>query len=81
MMDVQQNPAGSSQPRAKDSSSTFARLSKLMALLKVINAPRVGAQINDRQCKSLICEESENDIFRFPFSQKSRMDFWRGYPS
>jgi len=51
----------------------------LIASQKAINAPRMGAQINDQQYKSLICEESENDIFRFPFSQKSRMDFWRGY--
>jgi hypothetical protein len=28
--------------------------------------PVWGAQINDRQCKSLICKESENDTFRFP---------------
>jgi hypothetical protein len=71
-MAAQKNPAASSW-------STFARLSRWIAPEKAINAPRVGAQINDRQCKSLICEESENDTFRFPWSQKSRMDFWRGY--
>jgi hypothetical protein len=38
----------------------------MMDVQKVINAPRVGAQINDRQCKSLICKESENDTFHFP---------------
>jgi len=27
--------------------------------------PEWGAQINDRQCKSLICKESENDTFHF----------------
>ena len=51
----------------------------MMDMQKVIIAPGVGAQINDRQYKSLICEESENDTFRFPFSQKSRSDFLRGY--
>ena len=38
-----------------------------------------GAQINDRQCKSLICEESENDTFRIPWSKKPIMDFLRPY--
>jgi hypothetical protein len=28
--------------------------------------PVMGAQINDLQRKLLICEESENDTFRFP---------------
>ena len=28
--------------------------------------PVWGAQINDLYCKSLICEESGNDIFRYP---------------
>jgi len=28
--------------------------------------PMWGAQINDMECKSLICKESENDTFRFP---------------
>ena len=32
----------------------------------VINAPCNGRQINDHQIKSLICEERENDAFRFP---------------
>ncbi len=51
----------------------------LMDSQKVINAPGRGAQINDRQCKSLICKESENDTFRFPWSKKSRLDFLRPY--
>jgi hypothetical protein len=55
-------------------SAIFGKI-RLMASQKVINAPRVGAQINDRQCKSLICKESENDTFRFPWSKKSRLDF------
>ncbi len=38
-----------------------------------------GAQINDLQCKLLICEESENDIFRFPLSKKPKMDFLQPY--
>ncbi len=53
----------------------------MMDVQKVINAPRMGAQINDRQNRSLICEESENDTFRFPFSKKFRMNFLRGYQS
>ena len=28
---------------------------------------------------SLICKESENDTFRFPWSKKQRMDFLRPY--
>jgi hypothetical protein len=43
--------------------------------------PGWGAQINDRQGKSLICEESENDTFRFPWSKKFRLDFLRPYQS
>ena len=39
----------------------------------------MGAQINDLQRKLLICEESENDTFRFPWSKKPRMDFLRPY--
>jgi hypothetical protein len=50
-----------------------------MTWQKVITAPRVGAQINDWQCKSLICEESENHTFRFPWSKKPLMDFLRPY--
>jgi hypothetical protein len=50
-----------------------------MTFREVINAPLWGAQINDRHHKSLICEESENDIFRFPLSKKSRLDFLRPY--
>jgi len=42
----------------------------LMTFYKVINAPGKGAQINGLQRKLLICEESENDIFRFPWSKK-----------
>jgi hypothetical protein len=41
-----------------------------MTLQKVINAPIGGDQINDLHCKLLICEESENDTFRFPQSKK-----------
>jgi len=41
--------------------------------------PIWGAQINDRQFQSLICEESGNDIFRFPWSKKPRMDFLRPF--
>ncbi len=55
----------------------FATLSKLMTSQEVINAPIGGAQISDLRCKLLICEESENDIFRFPLSKKPRMDFLR----
>jgi hypothetical protein len=40
----------------------------------------LGARINDLQRKSLICKESENDTFRFPWSKKPRMDFLRPYP-
>jgi len=40
-------------------------LAELMASQKATNAPVWGAQINDRQCKSLICKESENGTFRF----------------
>ena len=29
--------------------------------------------------QSLICEESENDTFRFPWSKRPRMDFLRPY--
>jgi len=39
----------------------------------------MGARINDLQRKSLICKESENDTFRFPWSKKPRMDFLRPY--
>ena len=46
---------------------------------KVINPPQAGRQINDQRCKSLICEESENDTFRFGWSKKPRMDFLRPY--
>ena len=48
----------------------FTTLSKLMTLEEVINAPIEGAQIDDLHRKLLICEESENDIFRFPRSKK-----------
>ena len=47
-----------------------------MTSKKSSTRPGWGAQINDRQCKSLICEESENDTFRFPWSKKSRLDFF-----
>ncbi len=50
-----------------------------MTLQKVINAPIEGAQINNLHRKSVICEESENDIFRFPWSKKPWMDFLRPY--
>jgi hypothetical protein len=33
--------------------------------------PGWGAQINGLQRKSLICKESENDTFRFPWSKKA----------
>ena len=36
---------------------------------------RRGRPNHDLQCKSKICEERENDIFRFPLSKKPRMDF------
>jgi len=39
----------------------------------------MGAQIKDLQGKSLICEESENDIFRFPLSKKPWVGFSRHY--
>ena len=51
----------------------------MMTSQKVINAPRVGAQINDQECESLICNESENDTFLFPWSKKFRLDFLRPY--
>jgi hypothetical protein len=38
-----------------------------------------NAQINEWYCKSLICEESGNDTFRFLKSKKPRMDFVRPY--
>jgi hypothetical protein len=41
--------------------------------------PVMGARINDLQRKLLICEESENATFRFPWSKKPRMDFLRPY--
>jgi hypothetical protein len=41
--------------------------------------PAWGAQINGKHFTSMICEESENHAFRFPMSQKSRLDFWRPY--
>jgi hypothetical protein len=50
-----------------------------MTKQKVINAARRGAQINDRDRKSSICEESENDTFRFLWSKKFRLDFLRPY--
>jgi len=31
----------------------------------------MGAQINDLQRKLLICKESENRVFRFPWSKKA----------
>jgi hypothetical protein len=66
--------------RSQKVTGLFARLSrKLMALKKSSTRPVWGAQINDRYCKSLICEERENDTFRFPWSQKFRLNFWRGY--
>ncbi len=40
-------------------------------------APLKGAQINDLHRKLLICEESENDTFRFPRSKKPWMGFLR----
>ncbi len=43
------------------------------------NRTRVGARIRDRLSMSLIHEESENDTFRFPWSEKSRLDFLRPY--
>ncbi len=42
-----------------------------------ITRPLGGAQINDLLRKLLICEESENDTFRFPRSKKPWMDFLR----
>ncbi len=42
----------------------------LMTSQEDINAPIKGAQINNLHRKSLICEESENDTFRFPQSKK-----------
>jgi hypothetical protein len=39
--------------------------------------PVQGARINDLQCKSLICKESENDTFHFPRSKRPRRDFLR----
>ncbi len=39
----------------------------------------MDAQIKDLQRKFLICKESENDTFRFPWSKKPRMDFLRPY--
>jgi len=41
--------------------------------------PLKGAQINDLRCKLLICEERENDTFRFPWSKKPLRDFLRPY--
>ncbi len=54
-----------------------------MTSQEVINAPIElrGAQINDLHRKLLICEESENDTFRFPRSKKPWMDFLRHYQS
>ena len=60
---------------------TFCDPIKLMAFRMSSTRPVWGAQINDVSCKSLICKESENDIFRFPFSKKPRMDFLRPYHS
>jgi hypothetical protein len=42
----------------------------MMTSQEVIIAPIGGAQIDDLRSKLLICEESENDIFRFPRSKK-----------
>jgi len=50
-----------------------------MTSQKVIKAPTWGAQINDLHRKLLICKESENDTFRFPWSKKPLMDFLRPY--
>jgi len=57
-----------------------------MTSQKVINAPVEGRpnqwlvpQVIDLRDKSLICEESGNDAFRFPWSKKPRMDFLRPY--
>jgi len=62
----------------KVTNGLFATL-LLMALQKSSTRPEWGAQINDWQLKSLICEESENDTFRFPWSKKPRMDFLLPY--
>jgi len=37
------------------------------------------SKIDGLHRKLLICEESENDIFRFPRSKKPWMDFLRPY--
>jgi len=54
----------------------------MMASRKAIEAARVrGARIQDSSINSWIREERENPVFPFPWSQKSRMDFWRPFES
>jgi hypothetical protein len=66
--------------REKSPIGLFAALSKLMVLLKTIKAARVrDARIHDLGDELWIREERENDVFPFPWSGKSRMDFSRPY--
>jgi len=58
---------------------TFYDSIKVDDFEEVINAPIGGTQIGDLCSKLLICEESGNDVFRFPWSKKPRMDFLRPY--
>jgi hypothetical protein len=51
----------------------------LFALLKESIAPEKGARRDDKQLQSSIREESENDTFRIPWSEKSHQDFLRPY--
>jgi hypothetical protein len=65
-------------PRFPRSAETLGRR-KLMTSKGSSPRPVGGAQSNELSCKSLFCEESGNDAFRFPWSKKARLDFLRPY--